>query len=236
MKTKGAGKPAPFFLAVCSRTLAIAVFPAGVVNMKSNARIPLIFGGLVAVAVVVGTLYMRNDAGPAALDAAQGPATGADGQPPPALATSVPPPGRAGGGAVRGADQSVEGQLVSHLEKRAEAREEHAARTRELKERSVARFASEKVDPAWAPAKETELSGLATNAAFEQAGAKPRSLSVDCRSSMCRLDGQFDSRSQAEDWVMMYMSSVGGAMPNSIVSRTQAADGSTRVEIYGRGR
>jgi len=211
----------------------VAVFRL-VLNMKSNARIPLILGGVVAVAVIAGTLYMRNpaqgpgDAGPDLAEAGRV-------QPAPATAPAAPP-ARGQGRNVRTGDGSLDDQLVSQLGKRAEMREEYAARTRELKERSAARFASEQVDPAWAPAKETELSTLADSPAYEQAGAKPRRLSVDCRSSMCRLDGEFESRGQAEDWIMMYMSSVGGKMPNSIVSRTQAPDGSTRVEIYGRGR
>lgn len=202
--------------------------------MKSNARIPLIFGGIVALAVVAGTLYMRNSA-PAAGDASPDAAPSSGGEPG-AVARLAEPPVREGGGAQRTIDQSVEGQLVSRLEQRAERREQHAARARELQAQSAARFASEQVDPAWAPAKESELSALAANTAYEEAGAKPSSLTVDCRSSMCRLDGRFESRGQAEDWVMMYMATVGGAMPNSIVSRTQAEDGSTRVEIYGRGR
>ena len=35
---------------------------------------------------------------------------------------------------------------------------------------------------------------------------------------------------------MMYMASVGKALPSSVVSRTPNPDGSTSVEIYGRAR
>ena len=115
-------------------------------------------------------------------------------------------------------------------------RREHEARNRALREESEQRFASEQVDPAWAPQKERELRDVASQETFEVAGANPTSLSIDCRSSMCRLNGEFESNGKGEDWILMYMSSVGSSMPNSIVSRTRNPDGSMRVEIYGRAR
>lgn len=203
--------------------------------MKPRTRTPLIVASVVVVAVVAGTAYMQKRT-PAPTEIPQA-AGGELRQDPP---SDVSAPDGALTGSARGARQSagvpIEQQMQATLERRAEMRERQAARTRALREQSASRYASEQVDPAWAPGKERELSEIAANDAFQQAGAKPASLSVDCRSSMCRIDGQFGTRSQAEDWVMMYMSSVGGAMPNSIVSRTQLEDGSTRVEIYGRGR
>ena len=64
----------------------------------------------------------------------------------------------------------------------------------------------------------------------------PKDLRVDCKSSMCRLDSSFATNGQAEDWVLLYMSSVGSALPNAVVSRVPNPDGTTRVEIYGRAR
>lgn len=205
--------------------------------MKSGNRLPVVVAAVAVLAVVGGTVFLRGQGGPEHLgeEAVQG------GQEQTASPLVQPSP-TAGSGAVgvpsakAGLSMDAQEQMAGHVERRAEMREQQAERNRELRERSQARYASEQVDPAWAPGKESELTGISNREAFAQAGAKPTSLSVDCRSSMCRLDGQFETRSQAEDWIMMYMSSVGNGMPNSIVSRSRNPDGSTRVEIYGRAR
>src|SRR5690606_42025053 len=90
---------------------------------------------------------------------------------------------------------------------RARLRREHEERTRALRERNIERYSTEQVDPAWAPQKISELTAVADNEAFQTAGAKPQSLSVDCRTSMCRIDGQFENSGKAEDWILMYMRS-----------------------------
>ena len=64
----------------------------------------------------------------------------------------------------------------------------------------------------------------------------PRSLDIDCKSSMCRVGGSFASNGDAEDWVLIYMSSVGSTLPNAVVSRSANPDGTTSVQIYGRAR
>lgn len=116
------------------------------------------------------------------------------------------------------------------------ARDEFIKKTEASRRNAESAFKNERVDPAWAPAKETELTTIASQGAFETAGVKPRDLSVSCRSSMCRIDGSFATSGQAEDWVLLYMSSVGSALPNSIVSRQQNSDGSTSVVVYGRAK
>ena len=207
--------------------------------MKSGNRFPLIVAAVVVLAVVAGTVFLRGQDSPDSGGEGIAQGEGLE-QPRPA---QLPPPPQSDARAVpaipAGTERSrgdLEEQLASQVAGRTEMRERQAERNRELRERSVARFASEQIDPAWAPAKESELSEISGREAFAQAGATPTSLAVDCRSSMCRLDGQFATRSQAEDWIMMYMSSVGNGMPNSIVSRSRNPDGSTRVEIYGRAR
>lgn len=184
---------------------------------------------LVVLAVVAGTFVLRgretaapDDANLAAQDA-------------PAAAAALPSaPAAATGAAGRG--DPVEIQRGDHVERRAQMRREHEARISALREQSAQRYASEQVDPAWAPQKESELKGVASRPEFEVAGANPKSLSVDCRSSMCRINGEFESNGKAEDWILVYMSSVGSSMPNSVVSRTRNPDGSMGVEIYGRAR
>lgn len=199
--------------------------------MKPGNRIPIVAATLVVLAVVAGTFILRgrdqarvDEA--MAVDSATSPA---------ALAPAAPPDARASARAPAAGTMSGEA-MADQVERRAKLREAHEARTRELREQSERRYASEQVDPSWAPGKESELTGLAGQEAFDLAGARPSSLDIDCRSSMCRINGQFESSTQAEDWILMYMSSVGSRMPNSVVSRRRNPDGSMSVEIYGRGR
>ena len=199
--------------------------------MKSSNRIPFIAAALVVVAVVAGTFVLRGRDRDVAREDATVVAGAGDTEPVPAA--SAPAPRRT----VDPLDRArVQEQMLDHAERRTQRRQEHEARTKALREQSEQRFASEQVDPAWAPQKTAELTALADDAGFEVADAKPQNLSIDCRSSMCRIDGQFETAGKAEDWILMYMSGVGGAMPNAIVSRSHNPDGSTRVEIYGRAR
>lgn len=197
--------------------------------MEPNRKIPLLVAGVIVVAVVAGTIIQRGrDTGTDTVAVAPPPETSQAG-----LAGPPPPASTAPNGSGRtGAREQIADQVAS----RSQRREELAARTRALREESEQRFASERVDPAWAPQKESTLGQIADRPQFETAGAQPRSLSVECRSSMCRIDSQFETSGQAEDWILMYMSSVGGEMPNSIVSRSRGPDGSTRVLIHGRAR
>lgn len=199
--------------------------------MKPSNRIPLVAAVVVVLAVVVATFVFRGRDG---TGAGQPDAASPEAAPQPSAQAGAAPPRRAGTPAQDrlGLQESV----LDHVEQRAEMRRQHEERTRALREQSAQRFASEQVDPAWAPQKVSALSAIADDPGFEAAGAQPKSLNVDCRSSMCRIEGQFASSGVAEDWILMYMSSVGGEMPNSIVSRSRNPDGSMRVEIYGRAR
>ncbi|MBB6599244.1 hypothetical protein [Luteimonas sp. MC1825] len=178
--------------------------------------------------MVIGTIAMRGRNEPAPAIAADPAASD--------IARTVPAPGGPPPRSPVAARASSGAQLAAHVERRAQRRDEHIARTAALKKQSAERFAAEQVDPAWAPQKEAELAGIAGQPGFATAGVKPTSLDMDCKSSMCRIDGQFASNGEAEDWILIYMSSVGSALPSSVVSRTQNPDGSTRVEIYGRAR
>lgn len=198
--------------------------------MKSSNTVPLIAAVVVVVAVVAGTFVLRGrdgrDVSDDSLAVAAGSTRPVDAPSRTAAPRTVPPVGSG----------QVEEQMLEHVERRTQMRREQEERTKALREQSEQRFASEQIDPGWAPQKTAELNGLANDPGFEAAGAQPQSLSIDCRSSMCRIDGQFETSGKAEDWILMYMASLGSAMPNSIVSRSRNADGSTRVEIYGRAR
>lgn len=199
--------------------------------MKPGNRIPLVAATVVVLAVVAGTFILRGR-DQARVDEATAADDSAAHAP---VARATPPDARASARGPAGGATPAEA-MVDQVERRAKLREAHEARTRELREQSERRYASEQVDPSWAPEKERELTGLAGQEVFDLAGARPSSLDIDCRSSMCRINGQFESSSQAEDWILMYMSSVGSSMPNSVVSRRRNPDGSMAVEIYGRGR
>lgn len=202
--------------------------------MKSGNKLPVVATVAVVVALVGGTILLRGNDIPGAREVGSAGVDGNEAAPVAAPMPASPPVARAARPAapLRSRDE----ELVEQVAARQAMREEHAARMAELRERSAARYAGERVDAEWAPVKEVELSAIADRKDFAAAGAKPISLEIDCRSTMCRLDGQFSSRGQAEDWVMMYTASVGEAMPNSVVSRSRNPDGSTRVEIYGRAR
>lgn len=197
--------------------------------MNRNSKTPLIVAAVLVAAVVVGTIAMRGRTDTARHEVVA-PATAAETVQPAVTRGSPPPRARVARGA------TTEAQLAEHLERRTKGREEQIARTAAMKRQSAERFAAEQVDPAWAPQKEAELTGIANQPGFETAGVKPTSMDMDCKSSMCKIDGQFASNGEAEDWLLIYMSSVGSAMPKSVVSRTRNPDGSTRVEIYGRAR
>lgn len=196
------------------------------------SKTPLIVAAGVIVVVAAVTFMVRRGAPdidvPVAGETADALVT--DGSVPPSLPASPVAP-RGNGAAI-----SPQEQLQSSLDRRASLREAHVARTTQAREDASARFEQEQVDAAWAPGKEVELSTLTAQPAFETAGVAPRSLDVDCKSSMCRIAGSFASNGDAEDWVLIYMSSVGSNLPNAIVSRTANPDGTTSVEIYGRGR
>jgi len=130
----------------------------------------------------------------------------------------------------------VQQQVKSSLARRARLRDQQARDAATSKQQALATYRAEKIDRVWAAQKETELSGIATSAALVETKIAPTAFDVTCKRTMCRLTGRFSTNSEAEDWTLYYMSSVGSALPNSVVSRTQNPDATTSVEIYGRAR
>lgn len=127
-------------------------------------------------------------------------------------------------------------QVKQSIERRARLRDQLVRESAAAKQKAVATFSSERVDPTWASGKEAELTGIARSSAIAEAKAAPKTFDIDCKSTMCLLNGSFATNGEAEDWTLLYMSSVGSALPNSVVSRTQNPDGTTSVEIYGKAR
>lgn len=145
------------------------------------------------------------------------------------------PPGRAGtDGRLHGAE--MQERVKAAIARRARLRDEMASKAEASKQKAAAAYRAEKVDKTWAAQKETELEGVATSAALAEAKIVPKAFEVDCKTTVCRLNGTFSTLGEAEDWTLYYMSSVGNALPNTVVSKTQNPDGTTSVEIYGHAR
>lgn len=192
-------------------------------------KVPLIVAAVVIAAVAIGTIIVRRS-GDVAPD--QQIARGdqdQDASAPQAVASRS-----VGAGSSSIADSRA--RLHEAVARRQETRQAQIKRSAEQRKKAAEAFQREPVDPVWAPKKEVELNSIAAQPAFETAGAVPKDMRVDCKSSMCRLNGSFTTNGQAEDWVLLYMSSVGSALPNAVVARTPNPDGTTSVEIYGRAR
>ena len=201
---------------------------------KTKAPLLLVVAVIAALAIVTmcvrqSRVEMPADDVQAGIDAAPASATGD------AESSQARAPRRASMDArMSGAEMQERVQAI--VARRARLRDESENKARASRQKAEAAFRSEKVDKAWATQKETELSGVATSEALAQAKIVPKAFDVDCKSTVCRLNGTFSTLSEAEDWTLYYMSSVGNALPNTVVSKTQNPDGTTNVEIYGRAR
>lgn len=97
-------------------------------------------------------------------------------------------------------------------------------------------YEAQKVDPAWAAAKENELLDANVNDLVKGSDAVPTDLDVDCRGTICRIQADFKSRGQGEDWISLYPLAVGAGMPNLSYEWGQGPDGKPRVIVYGQAR
>ena len=125
--------------------------------MKPGNRLPLFVAIAIVFAVLAATFLMRGGREPANVELDAAP-----------VAREVQTPLARGPAATRPApvqphNAAVDSAVLGHVEERNRKREEQRARTAALKEQSARRFASEQVDPAWAPAKVTELDGIAAD-------------------------------------------------------------------------
>ena len=100
----------------------------------------------------------------------------------------------------------------------------------------AARYTNEPVDAAWAGAKEAELMGLGVSDQIRQLGAEPQNMAVDCKSSMCRITGDFATMSTGDDWVTLYMNNVGDKLPMASYKYVQNPDGTVTINVYAVGR
>lgn len=192
---------------------------------KSGNRAPILIGAAVVVVLVVVTLWARRPS-PVVETAA----------PDAAVAESV----RVPDAAARGARHAVDGRPVvvaDDPDRRAKARAENSARITKIREEAEATYRAETVDAAWAPGKERELARISALEGVEAAQAvKPTSLDIDCRSTMCQVVATFANSGAAQDWMLMYTSSLGNAMPRVATTRVDNPDGTVSVRMYGKSR
>jgi hypothetical protein len=95
------------------------------------------------------------------------------------------------------------------------------------------RFAADAEDPSGGPPAELRLSEVAIGDAMAPTGIAPSELKVDCKSSMCRVQGVFDNPGNAQDWGMFYLSAAGGELASSRIISQRRPDGSVQLSIYG---
>lgn len=98
------------------------------------------------------------------------------------------------------------------------------------------RFDSEQPDAAWARRKEAELESRVIDPQMDAINAIPTSFKVECRSATCRIVADFASRSAAEDWLTLYLTTNGGLLKQASFDQAQQPDGTVRMQILGNAR
>jgi hypothetical protein len=114
----------------------------------------------------------------------------------------------------------------------AQVRKERTARAARAYDMARQQFAAQRVDPTWSAKTEQGLQKLTDNAAFAQMGSQPKDVQIDCKSSLCEIQGQFASDREARDWTQVYMTNVGGVVSMGRVRFYPNPDGTTQVRIY----
>lgn len=126
--------------------------------------------------------------------------------------------------------------MAEMLEKRKRMAEATQARNQQRNAAMASRFSAEKNDPSWSGAHEKDLASLQDSDPMRDAGAMAANFQADCRSTMCRIRGDFPNAGAAADWLQLYMGSVGDRLPVATAHQITNPDGSVRIEIYGVGR
>lgn len=120
----------------------------------------------------------------------------------------------------------------NHL-RHAEAQAKQAKVIDAGRKKLVARYQNEKVDGGWATAREQSLVEHAVNPQIHDLGAEPKNLTAHCRSTTCQLGADFPTRTAADDWFTLYLTTAGTDLYNASYQATPNDDGTIHVEIYG---
>lgn len=190
---------------------------------------PWLIVGLVVVCMAVVTIYVqrqksRDDAvAPAQASSDTGVASS---RAPAAHGSRTPIPG------LSPTAQAVSGRRQAMAQQRKEAQ----ARVDRTQAAFASRYETEPVDAGWASAKEAQLAKLATSDQIRQIGVEARNLNVDCKSSMCRVTGDFDSMGAGDDWFALYMNNVAEQVPVASYKYIRNPDGTVKINVYAVGR
>lgn len=194
-------------------------------DITKNPLFPWLVGLAVIVVIALAMLFKRagNETGSAARQPEQQ-----------VSAQAVPDPRRGG---TRAAGQPLPAaDLRAQREKAAENRKRVQQQVDRTQAAFAARYENEPVDAAWAGAKEAELMELSVSDQIRQLGAEPQNMSVDCKSSMCRITGDFANSSTGDDWFTLYMNNVGAKVPVASYKYVRNPDGTVTINVYAMGR
>lgn len=200
------------------------------IQKRTSSRAPIVGVVLVVGLLAAITLLKQRTDAPDDVNAQPPPGVDAQAQP-------GSPSFEAGGNQTAPRTPQTAQQAVKDiLGERDEGRAEQTRRNARYKSALVDTYRSENADPAWADATERRLQALATDPGIQAAGVKADDMAIDCKRTTCRTSASFSSSGQADDWSMLYMASGGAVLRNSVVSRTQNADGSVSVDIYSTAK
>lgn len=104
------------------------------------------------------------------------------------------------------------------------------------KQKLQSRYEGERVDVAWAAAKQQVLERLSVSPQITQLGAQPLAIQAHCRTSVCRIEADFATRVAADDWHTLYTLNAGTEMSNSSATGSLNPDGTVHLQIYGLAR
>ncbi len=100
----------------------------------------------------------------------------------------------------------------------------------------AARFMEEKTDPAWSTSKEHRLAELSTSSQINDINATIKNLSINCKSTVCMLNGDFADTSAGDDWFTLYMNNVGAEVPYATYKYVPGKDGRVTIQVYAIAR
>ena len=194
-------------------------------SITKNALFPWLVAIAVILVIALAMLFKRgNDAAPAVTQPDQQASAQAATRPGPRRGMSVP-----------GQPMSM-AALRDQRQQTADKRKKVQQQVDRTQAAFAAKYENEPVDAAWAGAKEAELMGLGVSDQIRQLGAEPQNMAVDCKSSMCRITGDFATMSTGDDWITLYMNNVGDKVPVASYKYVQNADGTVSINVYAVGR
>ncbi len=127
-------------------------------------------------------------------------------------------------------------KLAQHNAQRVVQRKRVQTRVDATNAALAAKFRDEKIDPTWSTGKERRLAELSTSTQINEINATIENLSVNCKSTVCRVSGDFPSTSVGDDWFTLYMNNVGTEVPYAAYKYVPGKDGRVTIQVYAVAR